>query len=202
VKKLLCLVLCSLCIAPVFAQERYISDKLFTYVRSGPANDYRIIGSVDAGEKVELLSQNKSSGYSEIVDSNGRKGWVETKFINRNESNAVRLPRLEKELSEVKALLANAQQSSDSKNASLVSSLEMRNKQISDLEKTNAEISKKLTSSQNETRELRAKLDTQKEDMLMKYFTYGGGVALFGILFGIVLPHIIPRRRKHRSDWV
>ncbi|EGQ8493432.1 SH3 domain-containing protein [Vibrio cholerae] len=200
-KKLICMVLFSMLAAPTFAQDRYIADKLFTYMHSGPSNQYRILGSIDAGEKVKLIEVNKESGYSHIADERGRTGWVESRFITREVSNTLRLPALEKELEEVKKLLANARQNADSEKAGLAESLELRNQQIADLERNYADISKQLTDSQNEIRELRAKLDTQKEDLLLKYFTYGGGVAGIGLLLGLVLPHIIPRRKRHPAGW-
>ncbi|EGR2508300.1 TIGR04211 family SH3 domain-containing protein [Vibrio cholerae] len=200
-KKLICMVLFSMLAAPTFAQDRYIADKLFTYMHSGPSNQYRILGSIDAGEKVKLIEVNKESGYSHIADERGRTGWVESRFITREVSNTLRLPALEKELEEVKKLLANARQNADSEKAGLAESLELRNQQIADLERNYADISKQLTDSQNETRELRSKLDTQKEDLLLKYFTYGGGVAGIGLLLGLVLPHIIPRRKRHPAGW-
>ncbi|ENM5737158.1 SH3 domain-containing protein [Vibrio mimicus] len=200
-KKLICMVLFSMLAAPTFAQDRYIADKLFTYMHSGPSNQYRILGSIDAGEKVKLLDVNKDSGYSQIADERGRTGWVESRFITREVSNALRLPALEKELAEVKKLLANARQNADSEKAGLAESLELRNQQIADLERNYGDISKQLTESQTEIRELRAKLDTQKEDLLLKYFTYGGGVAGIGLLLGLVLPHIVPRRKRHPAGW-
>lgn len=200
-KKLICMVLFSMLAAPTFAQDRYIADKLFTYMHSGPSNQYRILGSIDAGEKVKLIEVNKESGYSHIADERGRTGWVESRFITREVSNTLRLPALEKELEEVKKLLANARQNADSEKAGLAESLELRNQQIADLERNYADISKQLTASQSEIRELRAKLDTQKEDLLLKYFTYGGGVAGIGLLLGLVLPHIIPRRKRHPAGW-
>lgn len=200
-KKLICMVLFSMLAAPTFAQDRYIADKLFTYMHSGPSNQYRILGSIDAGEKVKLIEVNKESGYSHIADERGRTGWVESRFITREVSNTLRLPALEKELEEVKKLLANARQNADSEKAGLAESLEVRNQQIADLERNYAGISKQLTDSQSEIRELRAKLDTQKEDLLLKYFTYGGGVAGIGLLLGLVLPHIIPRRKRHPAGW-
>ncbi|WP_336935052.1 TIGR04211 family SH3 domain-containing protein [Vibrio cholerae] len=200
-KKLICMVLFSMLAAPTFAQDRYIADKLFTYMHSGPSNQYRILGSIDAGEKVKLIEVNKESGYSHIADERGRTGWVESRFITREVSNTLRLPALEKELEEVKKLLANARQNADSEKAGLAESLELRNQQIADLERNYADISKQLTDSQSEIRELRAKLDTQKEDLLLKYFTYGGCVAGIGLLLGLVLPHIIPRRKRHPAGW-
>lgn len=58
-KKLICMVLFSMLAAPTFAQDRYIADKLFTYMHSGPSNQYRILGSIDAGEKVKLIEVKK-----------------------------------------------------------------------------------------------------------------------------------------------
>ncbi|GLT18167.1 hypothetical protein GCM10007938_19450 [Vibrio zhanjiangensis] len=201
-KKLVCLVLASILVAPAaFAQNRYIADNLFTYMHSGPSNQFRIIGSVDAGDKVTYLTANKETGYTEIQDSKGRKGWVESRFVTTRESMALRLPKLEKELADVKAKLANARSNADQEKAGLADSLETRNRQIADLEKSYGEISQQLTASQEEVRNLRAKLDTQKDDLLLKYFMYGGGVAGIGLLFGLVLPHIIPRRRRSPSGW-
>jgi len=202
VKKLIVTVLLTVFSVPsLFAQDRYIADELFTYMHSGPNNTFRIIGSIDAGSKVQLLQSNSETGYSEVVDERGRKGWVQTKFITRQESMAIRLPRLEKELKDVKAQLANARQSADTEKAGLVDSLENRNQQISELEMKYGEISEQLTAVQTENRQLRAKLDTQKDDLLLKYFMYGGGVAGGGLLFGLILPHLIPRRKKSPSGW-
>ncbi len=200
-KKLICMVLFSMLASPVLAQDRYIADKLFTYMHSGPSNQYRIIGSIDAGEKIKLVSTNNETEYSEIVDSRGRTGWVESRFVTREVSMAVRLPQLEKELKQVKTQLANARTNANSEKAGLVESLDTRNQQIAELEQNYSDISKQLTTSQTEIRELRARLDTQKEDLLLKYFTYGGGVAGLGLLLGLVLPHLMPRRKRNPAGW-
>ncbi len=187
---------------PSFAQQFYVADKLFTYMHSGPSAQYRIMGSVNAGDKIKLLQSDKASGYTQIVDSKGRKGWVQSKFITSKESMAVRLPRLEKELSEVRAKLDSAESDANREKEGLVESLEVRSRQVTELEQNYSEMMSKFSASQGQIRELSAKLDTQKEDLLMKYFLYGGGVMLGGIFFGIILPHIIPKRKKNRSDWV
>ncbi|MDA0149718.1 TIGR04211 family SH3 domain-containing protein [Vibrio sp. LaRot3] len=201
-KKLVFMILACVLAAPAaMAKDRYISDNLFTYMHTGPSNQYKIIGSVNAGDKVNLLTTNKETGYSQIIDEKGRKGWVASRFVTAQESMALRLPRLEKELSEVKYKLENANEIANKEKDGLVDSLETRNKQISELEQNYSEISKQLTAAQTEIRNLRAKLDTQKDDLLMKYLMYGGGIAGIGLLLGLILPHIIPRRKRSPSGW-
>ena len=190
-----------LAVPAAMAQDRYISDKLFTYMHSGPSNQFRIIGSVDAGDKVKQVSTNRDTGYTQIEDAKGRKGWVESRFVTRQESMALRLPKLEKELADVKEKLANARSNADQEKAGLVDSLATRNNQISELEQGYNDMSKQLSASQEEVRKLRAKLDTQKDDLLLKYFMYGGGVAGLGLLFGLILPSIIPRKKRSHNGW-
>nr|WP_275666583.1 TIGR04211 family SH3 domain-containing protein [Vibrio tubiashii] len=190
-----------LAVPAAMAQDRYISDKLFTYMHSGPSNQFRIIGSVDAGDKVKQVSTNRDTGYTQIEDAKGRKGWVESRFITRQESMALRLPKLEKELADVKEKLANARSNADQEKAGLIDSLATRNNQIGELEQGYNDMSKQLSASQEEVRKLRAKLDTQKDDLLLKYFMYGGGVAGLGLLFGLILPSIIPRKKRSHNGW-
>ena len=35
-------------------EKRYVSDELNTWVRSGPGDNYRLVGTVNAGEEVVL----------------------------------------------------------------------------------------------------------------------------------------------------
>ncbi len=96
-KKLIITVLFTLLAAPAaLAANRYISDDLFTFMHSGPNNTYRIIGSINAGSKVQLLQANKDTGYTQVRDDRGRTGWVQSKFVTNQESMAIRLPRIEK----------------------------------------------------------------------------------------------------------
>ncbi|PSU28025.1 arylsulfatase [Photobacterium aquimaris] len=180
-------------------QAQYISDNLFTYLLKGPGNQYRIVGSVNAGTPVTVLETNKN--YSRITDDRGRSGWVESKFISTDVALKERLPALETELATVKAQLADALTSNNAQNSELNKTLVQRTNQISQFETRNHQLQNELTTAQDEVRTLRAKIDTQKDDLLMKWFTYGGLVAGAGLLLGLILPHITPRRRKRTNGW-
>lgn len=197
-KKLFCFILLALTFAPLtYAQDYYISDKLFTYMRSGASDQHRIIGSVNAGDKVQLKT--RSGKYTQIVDPRGRTGWVESKFVSSNVSNAARLPELEAELARVKGLLANAEDKANAEQEGLATSLKQRNEQIKKLEASYQDANDELIAAQTQIRELSAKINTQEDDLLMRWFMYGGGVAGLGLIFGLILPHMIPRRKKNNG---
>ena len=52
-------------------EKRYVSDELNTWVRTGPGDNYRLQGTINAGEEVSLLQTNDSTGYAQIRDGNG-----------------------------------------------------------------------------------------------------------------------------------
>ena len=52
----------------------------------------------------------------------------------------------------------------------------------------------------NKNRDLEAMLDANKREIAIQWFIYGGSVLGVGLLIGLVLPHILPRR-KRRDSW-
>ncbi|MEZ8027197.1 arylsulfatase [Enterovibrio norvegicus] len=194
-------VILMLVVPAAHAQDNYISDELFTYMHSGPGTQFRILGSIDAGTKVTVVDRNRNAGYTQVLDERGRKGWVESKYVSNQPGLKTRMPALEKELTQVKSALANAQGDSEAKTKGLIESLEQRNTQLKELETHTSELNQKLIDAQSEIRELRARIDTQKDDLLMRWFTYGAMVAGAGLLFGLILPHLIPRRKKRNNGW-
>lgn len=58
-------------------ETRYVSDELNTWVRSGPGDNYRLVGTVNAGEEVTLLQSD--ANYGQIKDSSGRTAWIPLK---------------------------------------------------------------------------------------------------------------------------
>ena len=46
-------------------EKRYVSDELNTWVRSGPGDNYRLVGTINAGEEVSVLQTNDSTSYAQ-----------------------------------------------------------------------------------------------------------------------------------------
>lgn len=182
----------------VNATTKYVSDDLFTYMHSGPGTQYKIIGSVNAGERINVIQSN--SNYTQIRDSKGRAGWISSKYVSNKMGLKERLPKLETQLAKLKAQLDTASDKANKEKAGLEGSLKSYKTQVEELQNANSKLNEELQKVQAENRSLNAKLDTQKDDLLMKWFTYGGMVAGGGLLLGLILPSLIPNR-KQKARW-
>ena len=63
----------------VFAEKRYVSDKLVISVRDGPNQDDKVLGYIKTGTAVDVLEEKER--YLRIETENGLKGWVQTKYM-------------------------------------------------------------------------------------------------------------------------
>lgn len=169
------------------AATYYVSDNLHTFIHSGPGTKYKIIGSVNTGEHIKIVR--KESNFTLVKDSKGRSGWINSKYVSKKAGLKERLPKLETQLKELKIQLDKNKKS-----------LESRANQVSMLEKTNTKLNKQLDEIQTQNDELDSKLDTKKNDLLMQWFSYGGMVGGAGLLLGLIIPVLIPKRRN-KSRW-
>ncbi|APE32435.1 peptide-binding protein [Halomonas aestuarii] len=176
----------------------WVSDELTTFVRSGPTDGYRIIGTLTAGEPVTVLET--SGDYSRVEDSEGDIVWVLSSELQDDPSAQKRLPELEARVSALTEELSGINDTWENRTASMTDTLELREEHIAELEARNQALEEETAQSRATIRELQARLDTQEEDLLMRYFIYGGGVAGAGLLVGLIVPHL-PRRRRKRDRW-
>ncbi len=176
----------------------WVSDELTTYVRSGPTDGYRIIGTLTAGEPVTVLET--SGDYSRVEDADGDVVWVLTRELQEDPSAQEQLPLLEARVEALTEELSGINATWEKRTASMTETLELREQRIAELESRNAALARETDQSRATIRELQARLDTQEEDLLMRYFMYGGGVAGAGLLVGLIVPHL-PRRRRKRDRW-
>ena len=169
------------------AATNYISDDLYTFIHSGPGTKYKIIGSVNTGEHIRVIR--KESNFTLVKDSKGRSGWINSKYVSKKPGLKERLPKLEAKLTKLKAQLDEDKGNLDSKAS-----------QVTNLENTNLKLTQQLEEVQSLNNDLNEKLDTKRTDLLMRWFTYGGLVAGGGLLLGLILPLLIPKRRN-KSRW-
>ncbi|QFT85924.1 SH3 domain-containing protein [Halomonas sp. THAF12] len=180
------------------ADARWVSGDLTTFVRSGPTDGYRIVGTLTAGDPVELLET--QGDYSRVRSQSGDVVWVPSSDLQGEPSAKVRLPELEARVEELSEELSGINETWESRMASVTETLDVREQRIAELEQRNQALASESEDAGARVRQLQARLDTQEEDLLMRYFMYGGGVAGAGLLVGLIVPHL-PRRRRKRDRW-
>ena len=178
--------------------QAWVSDELSTYVRSGPTDGYRIVGTLNAGEQVEVLET--SGDYTRVRSNSGDTVWVLSNELQQTPSARQQLPELQAQVEELTQELDGINDTWEQRVSSMTATLDVREQRIADLEARNLELDNEAEQSRQQVRALQARLDTQEEDLLMRYFMYGGGVAGAGLLVGLIVPHL-PRRRKKRDRW-
>ncbi|MGY3859032.1 TIGR04211 family SH3 domain-containing protein [Aeromonas intestinalis] len=194
-------ILICLCAQQALADTRYVSDNIFTYIHNGPGTQYRILGSVKAGEPLEVKTVNNEAGFTQIVDGRGREGWIKNSELQSQISLRERLPQVEKELEEAKARLLNLNGDNERRFAEKDGKLAEQTQEIATLKAQLASQGDEMGNLKEQNEALTQSYDNQEHDMQMDWFIRGGAMVGGGILLGILLP-MLPRRRKSSERWM
>jgi len=170
-------------------QTNYISDDVFIYLHGGPGTQFRILGSVEAGQKVTSLGETQND-YTKIIDHKGREGWVQTKQLSDKISLREQLPALAAELAKTKADLSTALTTTDTS----VQALEQIKSQLSKAQKA-------LTIASKERDTAQAQLDSIRKNERFEMWQQGGFIAAGGLILGIILVYLPRPQRKQKNRW-
>jgi len=189
----------SLLAGTAHAQEgdnaRWVSDQLTTYVRSGPTDGYRIVGSLTSGQKVELLQT--QGDYSQVRGESGDKVWIRSADLQEVPGQAERLPQLEAETTELREQLRTIDDSWKNRVQGMQETLDSRKALIDELEARSRALGEELAEAQAALREAQAQLGDENKHVLMTYMVYGGSIAGAGLLAGLILPLLFGRRKRN-----
>jgi SH3 domain protein len=187
---------------PVNAQEssntRWVSDSLNTFVRSGPTDGYRIVGTLTSGQKVELIST--QGDYSQVRSESGSNVWIPSKELQEVPGQAERLPQLEQQVAELSEELKTIDDSWKVRVQGMQETLDSRKALIDELDSRRVALETELTEARSELRSTQARLGDENKQVLMQYMVYGGSIAGVGLLVGLILP-TLTRGRKRNDRW-
>lgn len=174
---------------PSTLTDGYISDELFIYMHSGAGNNYRIVGSINAGTQVKLTGEQRN-GYTEIIDDKERTAWVEDKFVSEK-------PGLRFVVAELNGQLA---ENSDIE-STLKSQLDEQQVRLTDAESKNVELTNQITALESQLSTTQAKLSSQDLDIKKEWFFNGAIVMGIGLILGLLLPRVASRRKSSMDSW-
>ncbi|MEG0278261.1 MAG: TIGR04211 family SH3 domain-containing protein [Morganella sp. (in: enterobacteria)] len=185
-----------------YAEEtRYVSDDLSTYVHSGPSARYRIAGSLNSGEKVTVINVNNETGFVQVRDSKNRDVWLPKEMLSATPSLKERVPAMEEEIKTLRGKLANIDGTWNDKTADIQNRVAASDDIINNLKKENDSLRNQVVVAKKKLDAISVQLDDKQRDIILQWFMYGGGVAGVGLLLGLLLPHMVPRRKK-KDRWM
>ncbi|MCJ8319084.1 MAG: TIGR04211 family SH3 domain-containing protein [Colwellia sp.] len=170
------------------AEQAYITDELFVYMHAGSGNNYRIVGTTNAGSQIKLTGLSENN-YTQIVDENNKKTWIESKYIT--EQAGLRFV-----VAELNAQLAAATEL----NSQLDSQLNNVKANTSNLNDKNGQLNTEIATLKNQLATSQSKLKTQDTDVQKQWFFTGAIVLAIGLVLGLVIPRLGGRRRGGNMD--
>ena len=214
-KLLLVLVLSVTATAATAESVRYVQDFVKVPLRTGKSLQNKIVRMLPSGTRLVLLEE-AEEGYSRVRTERGVEGWILSRYLMDEPSARDRLTaaeadlagqkeanaRLKREIGTLKAHEAEIERSNRE--------LQEHNRQLSEelanirrtasralaIEEENARFREELAQGKEELDTLLRQNAALKDHSRRDWFMAGAGVALGGLILGLIIPRIPWRRRK------
>ncbi|MDY6215088.1 TIGR04211 family SH3 domain-containing protein [Actinobacillus porcinus] len=178
-----------------FAETAYVTENLNTYLRKGAGDNFKIAGAIQAGEPVTVL--NRQDRYTLIRDSKNREAWILNSELSSAPSSKNENPKLKAQVQELTTKLNNIDNDWKQRTAEMQRRAIDSNQKSSQLLEENSQLKRELEITKNKNRDLEAMLDAGKREIAIQWFIYGGSVLGVGLILGLILPLIFPKRRRN-----
>ena len=167
----------------------FITDDLQVFMHSGAGKNYRIVGTVNAGDEVQLTNQQQNS-YTQIIDPKGRTAWVENIYVSTN-------PGLRNVIAEMNGKLAAL----TDENNQLATQLDTANASVETLTTQTESLQTEITSLNQQLNSTQAQLKDQDTNIKKEWFFNGAMVLVVGFILGWLLPKFGGRRKNNMDSW-
>jgi SH3 domain protein len=188
--------------ASVYGETMYVSDILKLTLRTGPSIENKIIAVIESGQMMEVIQYGDE--WSKVRLPSGKEGWVLSRYLTTDETNNIKLERLEamhNNLTIQAAELLEENNRLKTENTRLSTEFEAGQKELvkirSDYEALKAESAEFLTLKANYNRaasqlaeqtarakQLEEQLSSLEMNTYIKWFLAGSGVLIIGFLIG------------------
>jgi SH3 domain protein len=188
--------------ASVYGETMYVSDILKLTLRTGPSIENKIISVLESGQMMEVVEFGDE--WSRVRLPNGKEGWVLSRYLTSNETNNIKLQRLETKhknlmIQSAELLEENNRLKEENKkfNTQFKTNQEQLAKTQSDYEALKAEAAEFLTLKTNyeraasqlaeqtaKAKQLEEELSSLEMNTYIKWFLAGSGVLIVGFLIG------------------
>ncbi len=194
------------------AETRYVTDDLTITLRTGPAKDRKIIAFPKAGTPMQVV--NAGDEYTEVQLSNGKQGYVLTRFLTAQVPADIRLAQLEKKhatvvqrYEELKERASSLNTESRGLSGELSTTQKALDKLTAEHEKLKSEsqeflkLKAKYEKAVKSAADARARADKVDKELSQLYSSelntgllYGGGLIVLGFITGFIVKR--PKRKS------
>lgn len=88
---------------PALAERAWVSGDLRLNLRSGPGNQYRILGVLNTGDALQVLE--RTENWTKVRTDAGEDGWIPGGYLKPQPPPTLRLEKLEAEVSNLREAL-------------------------------------------------------------------------------------------------
>ena len=92
---------------PAAAEQGWIRGEVRLNLRSGPGNQYRILGVVKTGDPLQVLERRES--WTMVRTGEGEDGWIPAGYLDTQPPPTMRLEELEVEVANLREVLEKAE---------------------------------------------------------------------------------------------
>jgi len=117
----------------VFADTRYVSDRLIISIRDGQNQDAAVLGYIETGTPVDILEEKED--LLKIRTEDGIEGWVRAQYIVSEKPKVLVIEDLKNEIKALNKELENLKNGQDSSSNNLLKTKKMYQDKIEELEK-------------------------------------------------------------------
>lgn len=204
------------------AEQRYVRDLVSVPVRTGQSNAYRIVHhGITSGTKVTVLEDNPETNYSRIRLVSGVEGWIESQYLQKQETAAMRLKEAEatiKRLTDSEGSVGAELLTLEKEHKALNIELEQNQQKLQEasqeleriktvsanainLDSENKKLLKELENLKHQRDTLSADNNRLNDELKRNEFINGAIAVLLGIIATLIIQYFYSTRSRKRSEW-
>jgi len=115
----------------VFADTRYVSDRLIISIRDGQNRDAAVLGYIESGARVDILEEKED--FLRVRTEDGIEGWVQAKYIVSEKPKVLIIETLTNEIKALKKESETFNNDQDSASNTLSKTKKMYQEEIEEL---------------------------------------------------------------------
>lgn len=191
------------------AKTGYVTDNVEIPMRSSESERSKIIKMLPAGTTLNVLGDNTENGYTYVQTTNGTEGFILTRYISPEpisrvllENATKKLETLQEENKALKVAQTSGQQLGQERDklSAELAELQQTAANAIQIKQQRDQLQERVVSVERELQQLKRENQALTDSSNQDWFLYGGGLALFGVLLGFILPKISWRRRSGGWD--